>query len=220
MKWNALRTFALFSLGVAPVLASPIFVSNFSFETLPGAGLPNTGCGSGCAYSTTAIPGWTTVGTGGQFQPGTPANTAYFTSLSDGPTSAYSNGTGAIISQTVIPTVVLGEVYTLMVDIGSRLDEPFDGTAAILINGNTYNATGTTPTRGTFGTFTATYTGLLADVGKPITIELLSTGEQGNFDNVRLDGAVLGTANPEPASFVLMGSALLALTGILRRRTA
>jgi hypothetical protein len=34
--------------------------------------------------------------------------------------------------------------------------------------------------------FTATFTGKQAEAGDPITIELLTSGFQGNFDNVRL----------------------------------
>ena len=108
-------------------------------------------------------------------------------------------------------------MYTLQVDIGYRLDAAFAGTAGLLINGNPILATGSTPDRGMFGTFTATYTGLSADVGKPITIELKSSGSQGNFDNVRLDGVASEGAVPEPASFLLIGSALLVLNAFGRR---
>jgi hypothetical protein len=206
---------AALALAAAPCFASPIFVSNFSFETLPSGGLTFAGCGSGCSYSeASGIPGWS-VSSGaeiGQFQPGNPANTIYFNTLSDGPTNAYSNIDGSVISQTVGATVVLGEVYTLMVDIGSRKDAGFTGIADLMINGITYTATGT-PIPGAFGLFTVAYTGLLADVGKSITIELRSSGPQANFDNVRLD------AVPEPASFLLIAPALLAL-GLRIKRTA
>jgi len=110
--------------------------------------------------------------------------------------------------------VQLGAVYTFQVDIGFRKDTGFAGTAALLINGTTYTATGL-PVPGTFSTYTASYTGLLADVGQSITLELNSSGSQGNFDNVRLDEA---TSTPEPASFVLLGSALLTISTIRRRR--
>jgi hypothetical protein len=202
----------------APAFASPIAVSNYSFETLPVGGLPFTLCGPGCSYSAGAIPGWNLTGAGGQFQPGAVVGGNYFTSLSDGPTNAYDDTEGGIISQTVLPTVVLGQAYLLQVDIGFRLDERFYGTADLLINGNRYDAVGVTPDPGTFATFAANYTGLLADVGQTITIELRSTGPQANFDNVRLDALATeapGTA-PEPASFLLIGSAMLAI-GARRR---
>ena len=65
-------------LAAVPGVAAPLFVSNYSFETLPAAGLTLGGCGTGCSYSQDAIPGWTMVGAGGQFQPGNPGNTNYF----------------------------------------------------------------------------------------------------------------------------------------------
>jgi hypothetical protein len=202
-------------LAAASCFANTITVTNFSFETLPDGGLTFAGCGAGCSYSEgSGIPGWS-ISPGaqiGQFQPGNPGNTNYFSALSDGITSAYSNIDGSVISQTVGETVVIGEVYTLLIDIGWRFDAPFTGTADLLINGHTYNATGTTPTRGTFGLFTASYTGTAADVGQFITIELRSSGPQANFDNVRLDGSV-----PEPASFLLIAPALLALGWRIKR---
>src|SRR5437899_5829590 len=84
-------------LAAVPGVAAPLFVSNYSFETLPAAGLTLGGCGTGCSYSQDAIPGWTMVGAGGQFQPGNPGNTNYFNTLSDGPTSAYNNAAGGVI---------------------------------------------------------------------------------------------------------------------------
>jgi len=196
--------------------ASPIFVSNFSFETLPAGGLPNDSCGTGCFYSIGAIPGWTGTGISGQFQPGTQAgNTQFFTTLSDGITSAFSNG--PTLSQTVIPAVQAGFIYTLVVDLGKRNDFPFDGSADLLINGKTILATGVAPTSGHWSPFTAIYTGLSADAGQPITIQLKSTGLQGNFDNVRLDATAI---IPEPAGVTLLGLGLAGLLLFARRKRA
>jgi hypothetical protein len=197
-------------------VASPIFVSNFSFETFPSGGLP-LGCGTGCSYSIDSIPGWSNTGDSGQFQPGPPATTAFFTTLSDGPTVAYSNGPA--ISQTVAGGVVVGTTYTLMVDLGMRHDTPFTASADLLINGQHITATGTTPLAGTFSTFTATYLGVAADSGQAITIELLSAGPQGDFDNVRL-GAVSAAATPEPAGVTLLGLGLAGVLVFARRKRA
>jgi hypothetical protein len=217
MKWNAFRILATLAMAAIPGFANPILVNNFSFEALPVGGLNNAACGAGCAWSTNlAIPGWVSdPSTTGQFQPGTQAgNTTFFTALSDGITSAYTNlGT---ISQTVLPTVQLGTVYVLTVDIGARMDTTFaslNGTADLLINGNMIAAIGLAPVPGTWGTFTATYTGLAADVGQSITIELRANGRQGNFDNVQLLEEI-----PEPMSLLLIGPALLLLTALGRRR--
>ena len=111
---------------------SAIFVANSSFETLPVSGLTNA-CGVGCSYSTGAIPGWSGSNSfSGQFQPGTPWFT---TPPSDGSaTMAWSQG--PTISQTVLPTVQLGVTYTLMVDLGLRLDPgpTFAASAGLLVD--------------------------------------------------------------------------------------
>jgi len=210
---------AILSLfGTFSMAANPIFVSNFSFETLPVGGLPNDGCGTGCFYSTGAIPGWTgSTATSGQFQPGTQlGNTTYFGTLSDGNTSTFTNG--PILTHTVIPTVQLGVIYTFMVDLGRRKDSLFLGAADLLINGNRILATGTAPTSGNWSTFTATYTGLSADINQPITIELRTTGFEANFDNVRLSNNLTGI--PEPAGVTLLGLGLVGLAVFSRRKRA
>jgi hypothetical protein len=218
------RFLSVATLGVLCVftaLAGPITVNNFTFETLPTGGLPIDGCGAGCLFSVAAIPGWTTgtIGTGqsGQFQPGNPANTLYFNALSDGPTSAYSNGASPIF-QTVSPTVSEGFVYTLTVDLGKRKDAAFTATADLLINGNHIAAIGLAPASGTWSTFTATYIGSQADAGKSITIELDSSGAQSNFDDVRL--SVSDVAIPEPAGVTLLGLGLAGLLVFARRKRA
>ena len=215
LQRKSLLLFSTLILAALPGVASPLAITNASFETLPVGGLPYA-CAADCSYSAGAIPGWTMVGSGGQFQPGNPGNTNYFDTLSDGLTSAYSGG--GVISQIVGAPVVFGEVYTLLVDIGYRKDAAFAGSADLLINGQIYTATGVA-TQGAFTTFTATYTGLLADVGQSITIELKSNGSQGNFDNVRLDGTAPDSGVPEPAAFLLAGPALLGLAAWKRRRT-
>jgi len=203
-KWNYLLVLAAAATSVMPGFASPITVSNFSFETVTGAPI---GCGVGCSYTLDPVPGWVKTGTSGQFIPGTTPN-SYYNTLSDGPTQAFADS--GMLSQVVLPTVQLGMIYTLMVDLGNRLDLGFAGSADLLINGNTYTAVGVTPVKGAFGTFTATYIGQAADVGQAITIELKTSGRQGDFDNVRLDASPV----PEPATFLLLTPALL----MLRRR--
>jgi hypothetical protein len=199
------------------VVAGTIPVANFSFETIPVGGRGG-GCGTGCFFSAgpAAIPNWLgSDSTSGEFQPGTQlGNTTKFSVLSDGITSAYSNG--ATLSQTVA-TVVAGFTYTLMVDLGERNDIPtFMGSADLLINGKHYLAIGNAPLAGHWSTFTATYLGTVLDSGQPITIELFSPGAQANFDNVRLSGGF----TPEPAGVTLLGLGLAGLLIFGRRRRA
>ena len=233
IKRNAFRVLATFAFAAAPAFASMIIVNNFSFETYPV--LDGGGCPSPCAYDTGAIPGWpatagiTTNTISGQIQPGGLAGTipdALFNTLSDGVTSAHSNG--PTLSQQVGATVGVGTAYKLSVAIGQRLDSgSYGGSADLLIGATALNggphtilAGGTAPDSGKWSTFTtATYFGSVADAGATITIELKNSlgvvgnvTHQGNFDNVQL------SAVPEPASFLLIGSALLALTAFRRRR--
>jgi hypothetical protein len=189
--------------------ADVIPVNNPSFGILPAGGLPFAG-DLGGVFSIAPIPDWSNGGSSGQFQPGGPSGTVpngYYNTLSAGPTEAYTNG--GTISQTVGATVEVGVTYALLVDIGARLDEGFAGVADLLINGNQYFATGA-ENLGGFATYTATYTGLAADAGDPITIQLSDpsfTG-QGDFDNVRLSDNVTTGTVPEPKSVALIGTLL------------
>ena len=130
---------ACFSFGKAS--ATTITVNNPSFETIGPGGLPN-GCGAGCSYSVASTPGWN--GGGGQFQPGPPSGTtAIYNDIPDGPTVGYTNG--AAFTQTVGATVQDGATYTLTVEIGTRKDIGFGGSADLVIGGTDFVLASGTP---------------------------------------------------------------------------
>lgn len=200
------KLISLFCLLVAatPVLADSMVINNASFSTLPSGGGLTYGAASGPGaagvYSMGAIPGWTETGSGamGQWQP--LANE--FNYLPDGSTIAYSNG--GIISQQ-IGTIQAGMNYTLTVSVGNRLDgySSSDATAALLIDGVTYYATGVRAAAGDWSTYTITYSALSSDVGHVIAVELIeasSNGYQGDFANVDVTDAV-----PEPSTASFFG---------------
>jgi hypothetical protein len=208
----------------AATLAAPITVNNPSFEITPAGGLTLTqACqGLGCSFDAGvgAIPGWTNSGVSGEFIPGTQVGNHFaFDTIPDGITVAYSNG--PTISQTVGSLVQAGVTYSLLADLGSRHDNTgFAAGADLLVNGIRYSAVGVTPAPGNWSTFTATYIGRAADVGDPITIELIATAAfppQADFDNVRLSGNIASVV-PEPETISLIGLGLAALLGIARRK--
>jgi hypothetical protein len=187
---------AVLAVGLAPcALAGVITVANPSFEILPAGGLPN-GCGPSCSYSIAAIPEWATTGESGQFQPGPPATTAYFDTVPDGITVAYTNG--GTISQTVAATAVAGDTYTLNTEVGVRHDVGDPGLVELVVGGHTVLATGSSPQPGGWADWTASYKATAADAGVPIEIILSSSGVQGDWDDVRLTSSV-----PEPATWAM-----------------
>lgn len=225
-KWLVgIPTLVCAMLYLSTAFADVVPVANPSFETLPPGGLP-IGCGTNCNFDQGVVPpGWmftpgtTNIGLYGQLQPGPPATTTYFSSVPDGITVAWSDESGSIIYQNVGTTTGAGVNYTLTVDIGARADTSanlFDGTADLMIGTTVCAATGTMPSPGSWGVYTALCTS--TEAGDPIVIQLNSSGSQGDFDNVHLTDSLNTSATPEPASFFLMGSGLLAMGGILRRR--
>ncbi len=213
------RSIAIVAAGLIVATAAPaaaLTVVNASFETLPAGGLPN-GCGTGCAFSTTTVPGWTESSGAafGQFRPGSASgNFAYFDYVPDGVTVAYLNG--GSIAQTLGATAIAGHTYVLTTDFGVRHDLGNPGSIQLSVGSGNAFAIGLVPVPGSWSTFTASYTATVADAGGAITITLASPGGQGDFDNVTLND----TTVPEPASWALMIVGFGLVGGAVRRRSA
>lgn len=182
--------------------ATLVNINNYSFEhTVLAVGQNNVG-----------IYGWTNS-SGGAFHP----STASFTTVPDGVNTAWLNGGSA--AQTLSTVLTANTSYTLMVDVGDRKDwNYFPGYNIALMAGSTVLASDSslTPNNG-FLTSIVNYTALSSNplLGTALTIRLTSYGTQVNFDNVRLDV----TTVPVPAAAWLLGSGLLGLIGVARRKT-
>jgi PEP-CTERM motif len=239
-KWLVgIPTLVCAMLFVSNAFATVVPVVDPSFETLPSGGLP-ANCGPSCQFDQGVAPqGWmftpgtTNPGFFGQLQPGSgpagsPPLPRYFNYVPDGITVAWSDEAGSIISQQIAgQTVNLGDTYTLTVYIGARGDiggNGFNGGADLVLGSTMCAAAGLQPSPGNWSLYTATCsTTNPLDANQPIIIQLNDTGTtllgaQADFDNVQLTDSLNTAATPEPASFFLMGSGLLAMGGILRRR--
>jgi hypothetical protein len=199
-------------------MAGSILVNNNNFSTLPTSGL-NLERSSGNSSFGVGIPGWAAAGATGQWAPN-----GLVLGLPPGATAvAFSNG--STISQTVTPTVVAGDKYTLTVELGDRTDlSPFSGGADLLIGGIAYDATGL-PIAGGWSVYTANYTGLPANAGDAITIQLTDRGIQTDFSDVTLNFTALapagqpGAVTPEPGTLSLAGLGLLCAMGYALRKS-
>ena len=127
-----------------------------------------------------------------------------------------------MVSQILSANVQADTTYTLMVDVGQRLDFPLVSyTVALIANGVTLASDSSLrPAPGTFLTDTILYNSGSnpAQLGQNLEIQLSGPiSGQADFDDVRLNASPT-TAVPEPASLWLMVSGVVSLLSLPRRR--
>ena len=205
--------------------------------TVPNASFESPSSPAQTSKSPNIIPGWV-FDVQGNSQYGTmTTHSANFTSsgTSSGNNYATINNDYPGVTDTLTSAESLGTItpvtqYTLTVAIGNRVgtglyDDPGNVTINLLANGvpfATQEITNGTVPNGTFEDFSLTYTTSNSDsiIGESLEIQMTTLPEESNayqagFDNVRLDASPV-IAAPEPTTWVLLASGILAL-GWLKR---
>jgi hypothetical protein len=185
VKFSSLAALTVCLLFLASgAFAGSIPVANGNFDALPAGGWQACD-GTGCYNYSVGIPGWSTTGYTGQWQPASGYLQPYSGDSYIGWTSP-----GGTIAQDGLTTAVAGELYTLTVEIGTRRDYgPPAGVAQITLNGAPVaTATGTYGSGNTWSLFTAHFTPTGGQNGGTIGILLSASGggPQGDFDAVTL----------------------------------
>jgi hypothetical protein len=208
-----LAAFVVFALSIpAHVTAGMIPILNAGFEDQVLAGPGDF---------VQIIPDWGILGQADTYWP---AVSAYPGGAPQGVNVAAvgDNVGGGSVTQVLTATLGANTTYTLMVDVGARLDFPFASyTVALIANGVTLASDSSlNPAAGTFLTDTIVYNSGSnpAQLGQNLEIQLSALiGGQADFDDVRLDASPTA-AVPEPASLCLMISGMVSLLFYRRRR--
>ncbi len=220
MKSPLIRLFSLFTVAFLAVggaaQAVPVSIVNASFESpvLPVGG-----------FTTSAPQGWTCLGgvdTCGAFHP----NASQIPQgASNGVNVGYSNDGG--LSQILSSVLTSNTLYTLMVDAVSRGDGfivPGGYTLQLVTAAGFVLATShiASPAAGTDATLTTSFFANATDshLGQLLRIDLVASGVQSDWDNVRLDATASVALVPEPGSVALLAIGVVALAARRGRKKA
>ncbi len=187
--------------------ASNLNVSDFSFENYPAAGYTYSGSFSGY------VPGWTFTPNAGLAAEGSGFNVP---TTPDGTQAAFLQDNGATVSQSV-DGFDSSFLYTLNIWVGTRFNSGCctgDAGVSFFIDGVQIGTTGILTSFTPFTLYTIPFT--VATSG-PHTLALTNVSLAGDNTAFVDDVSIAATASPEPATFAVIGGALLAL-GLARRR--
>lgn len=225
------------TIGAVKATALPITVPNASFES---NGPVQT------STNPNVLTGWVFNAKGGSAYGSESISSNFLTTgASTGSNAAFINNDWPDVTDTLISSGSLGTIaplttYTLTVALENRktsdtslYGSPGNVSFSLLANGVAFATTTVyngTVANGTFQDFTLTYTtGATGSIiGDSLKIQLATLPEEGSayqpaFDNVTLDGTALPVAQepvavPEPGTWALTISGMLALFLVARRR--
>ena len=212
-----LRFLPLLLLAGFAIHATPLTVNNpnFDADVLPDGANTCSGVGG--------FTGWTSLGGSCGTGLNNPNSSMFPGGLvPSGDNVAYLNGTVGYWQ--VLPELYVPGAFTFALQVGQRLDEPFGGYVLELRAGSTYGSSSllasvtnlVTPPAGTFAPTSVSHTVNAGDlaIGQQVLVAFRGLGVQSSFDSVTVDGAVA----PEPGTYALLGSALIGLAWVRRRR--